>query len=122
MGGDARRYDRSFELDLSPTGDITVKYTSVKTGMAYLLTEGETTDIPESAVFRSDLLIRIPPAELDRLSALDFAAFDPVAAQYAHDHPPERDRLGHVVDSFAPGFRLAPGFDVTATFSAEFPA
>ena len=122
VGGEAKRYDRSFELDRSPTGDITVKYTSVKTGMAYLLTEGETTDIPESAVFRSDLLIRIPPAELDRLSALDFAAFDPVAAQSAHDNPPERDRLGHVVDSFAPGFRLAPGFDVTANFSAEFPA
>lgn len=122
VGGDARRYDRSFELDLSPTGDITVKYTSVKTGMAYLLTEGESTDIPESAVFRGDLLIRIPPEELDRLSALDFSAFDPVAAQSAHDNPPERDRLGHVVDSFAPGFRLAPGFDVTANFSAVFPA
>ena len=57
-----------------------------------------------------------------KVSGKELAAFDPVAAQYAHDHPPERDRLGHVVDSFAPGFRLAPGFDVTANFSAEFPA
>ena len=122
VGGEANRYDRSFALERWPTGDIVVKYTSVKTGMEYLLTDGETTDIPREASFRSDLQIRIPPAELDRLSTLDFAAFDAEAAQRAHDNPPERDRLGHVVDSFPPGFRLAPGFDVTATFSAEFPA
>ena len=122
VGSDVRRYDRLFELDLWPTGDIIVKYTAVKTGMAYLLTPAETTEIPESAVFRGELQIRIPPAELDRLAALDFAAFDAEAVLRAYNNPPEQDRLGHVVGSFPPDFRLAPGFDVTATFSAEFPA
>ena len=114
--------DRTFHLDISPEGDLEIRYTRKVTGVGHLFlgAEGRMTDISPESTFSFSYALRIPAAEFERLANLDYSACDIEESDQVAYRTKIRP-LQAAVAALGPDFAFGPGVTCTTEFSANIP-
>lgn len=125
LTGTPRTDERTFELDITPQGDLTVRFTARRAGYTHLVdpATGQGVPINPKASISYSYELRIPAAELDRLAELAFSRYEDGPAKEAAKAAPT-DRMGAAVRSIGsanPDFLFGEGVTCTASLTTEFP-
>ena len=113
---------RRFELDISPDGDVEIRYSSTLTGAKHIMrgSDAAMLDIGPSN-FSSSAVFRFDAAELDRLANLDFSRCDYKTSDKVAKEA-KTDPNQAAVDALGPDFVFGPGATCTVSFSADVTA
>ena len=113
---------RTFDLDMTPQGDLVIRYSRTATGVRHLFLEskGDMVGISPEATFSFSYELRITAAEFDRLADVDFSTCDIEAADEVAKRTKIRPQQT-AVDAMGPDFAFGPGVTCTTDFSANIP-